>query len=159
MRLPASEKAQGSLRLPVKSQENVRLAALGRLAHTGSLEPRGNVPHYTSRGGWGWSETGAVELLPALKDEQKRLKEWRRRGLQQLEDREKAIEASGRKIRSDELKRMEDIRAHIQRQVDVRNKWITDGVATSELPYIRLALAITPATAKPAKSKRKKGAR
>lgn len=105
----------------------------------------------------GLRELRKGELLPALREEQQRLNDWRRRGLEQLENRKKAIEASGRAVRSDELKRMADARAHIQRQVDVRNQWITDGLATSELPYLRLALAIAPASGKAAKSK--KGAR
>jgi len=107
----------------------------------------------------GLRESRKDELLPALQEEQKRLKAWRRRGLQQLEDKERAIEASGRKVRSDERKRMEDARAHIERQVEARNTWIKEGVTTSELPYIRLALVVTPATGKPANAKRKKGAR
>ena len=47
----------------------------------------------------------------------------------------------------------------LARVVDVRNKWITDGVATSELPYVRLALVVAPVARAPAKAKRGKAGR
>jgi hypothetical protein len=81
-------------------------------------------------------------LMPQLLAERDRLKAWRRRSLEQLEGRRTAIEASGRKLRSDEARRLEDAAAHVERQIKARDEWIKAGLATSELPYLRLALVL-----------------
>jgi hypothetical protein len=76
-------------------------------------------------------------LKPLLMAEKQRLKEWQRRGLEQLK-----AESSGRKLRSDEARRLQDAEEHIQRQIRARDEWIKAGMATSELPYLRLVLVL-----------------
>ncbi len=98
------------------------------------------------------------ELLPQLKAESDRLKAWRRRRLAELEARRAAIEATGRKLRSDESRRLEDAAADVERQIKSRDEWIKAGMATSELPYLRLAVVLlgaTPATVAPKDAKAK----
>ncbi len=86
-------------------------------------------------------QSRSVKLGPALRGEQRRVKRWYRAAADRI-DSEIARKAEGRKLRSDEQRRFDEQRAHLERLMSSRAKWIKEGLETVATPYLRVAAAL-----------------
>ncbi len=84
----------------------------------------------------------AKRLHDQVMANKKRLKGWRNRGLQAIETERERVKDAGRKPRADQLRRWEQREADLQARVDAHNKWVTETLSTSKLPYLCLAAVI-----------------
>ncbi len=78
-------------------------------------------------------------LLPRLVAQRDAIEKFRDRRLAQLELKEQAVLASGRKLRADERQRIERARHEVNVLVEARNRWLTQRVETDERAYVRIA--------------------
>jgi hypothetical protein len=72
----------------------------------------------------------------------RRLNDWKRKSLEQLDARQAKWTKGGRKLRADQERRLVAEREEIEARVDARIRWIKDGMATVEQPYLRIAAAL-----------------
>lgn len=84
-------------------------------------------------------EERRARLMPRLTEGQRKLRDWARRKLAELDAREQAATAGGAKLRSDVAQRLAERRRDIERQMAARATWLKKTMSTIETPYLRLA--------------------
>ncbi len=79
-----------------------------------------------------------------VRDGLRKLKEWRDRRIEQLNDRRKAILAKGRGLRRDQERRLANEHKEVEKRYSERQEWIDQGLRTIEEPYLRVAGVLIP---------------
>lgn len=87
-------------------------------------------------------DTRGDRLRGTLKDQQRRVNEWKRKALAQLDARRAKWTAGGRSLRSDQQRRLDAAAEEIEHRVKARDAWIKDGMATVPQAYLRIAAAL-----------------
>lgn len=77
-----------------------------------------------------------------LKEQQRRVNRWKSKALAQVDARQARWTQKGRKLRADQERRLEAEREEIEARVASRQRWIQQGLATVDQPYLRIAAAL-----------------
>lgn len=80
-------------------------------------------------------------MRESLKDEFRRVKQWKDRALDGIDEQEANV-AAARTVRADERRRFEQQREDIERRSKALNAWLDEGLSTIDEPYIRLAMVL-----------------
>lgn len=81
-------------------------------------------------------------MRTTLEEHQRKIKTWETKSLERLEaQRQRWAGASGA-LRSDQARKLDAAREEIVGRVEARKRWIEDGLATVDKPYLRLAAAL-----------------
>lgn len=84
----------------------------------------------------------AARLTPVLKEGHRKLKDWAKRKISELDAREAAATTEGKKLRSDLAQRLSEQRREVEHQLAQRRNWLTDIMSTLDRPYLRIAAVL-----------------
>lgn len=80
-------------------------------------------------------------IAEPLREGLRKVKRWHERSLKDLEP-EQVAKASAGKLRKDQQKKLDAERDEIQKRYDFRREWISEGMRTQEIPYLRVAAVL-----------------
>ncbi len=86
----------------------------------------------------------SIELGESLRTGMRRLARWRGGALELVAAARRASAAKGRKLRSDQRRRLENREAEVDAVYQARRTWIKEVMRTVPEPYLRLALVLIP---------------
>lgn len=81
----------------------------------------------------------AEDLRPALKERFRRLRDWRGAALEAVEAAERAAQVDGRRLRSDEERRLQARKQEADAVYEAAQRWVKLSLSTSPEPYFRIA--------------------
>lgn len=81
-------------------------------------------------------------LRETLKQHQRKIKTWETKSLERLDAQQQRWAGPSGTLRSDQARKLAAARDEVAARVEARKRWIEDGLATVDRPYLRLAAGL-----------------